>query len=83
MAPLHDALVALGATVEPGETWGHLPVTVAGPLRGADAVMMPGDVSSQYITALMLIGPLHPRRSAPLVVDAVGVGVVSRHHRGR
>jgi len=60
MAPLHDALVALGATVEPGQEWGHLPVTVAGPLRGADAVMMPGDVSSQYITALMLIGPYIP-----------------------
>lgn len=60
MAPLHDALVALGVTVEPGETWGHLPVTVSGPLRGADAVMMPGDVSSQYITALMLIGPYIP-----------------------
>jgi 3-phosphoshikimate 1-carboxyvinyltransferase len=60
MAPLHDALVALGATVEPGEEWGHLPVTVSGPLRGADAVMMPGDVSSQYITALMLIGPYVP-----------------------
>ncbi len=60
MAPLHDSLVALGATVEPGETWGHLPVTVSGPLRGADAVMMPGDVSSQYITALMLVGPYIP-----------------------
>jgi 3-phosphoshikimate 1-carboxyvinyltransferase len=60
MAPLHDALVALGVTVHAGEEWGHLPVTVAGPLRGADAVMMPGDVSSQYITALMLIGPYIP-----------------------
>jgi 3-phosphoshikimate 1-carboxyvinyltransferase len=60
MAPLHDALVALGVTIEAGESWGHLPVTVAGPLRGADAVMMPGDVSSQYITALMLIGPYIP-----------------------
>jgi 3-phosphoshikimate 1-carboxyvinyltransferase len=60
MAPLHDALVALGATVEATESWGHLPVTVSGPLRGADAVMMPGDVSSQYITALMLIGPYVP-----------------------
>ncbi len=60
MAPLHDALVAMGATVEAGASWGHLPVTVAGPLRGADAVMMPGDVSSQYITALMLIGPYVP-----------------------
>ena len=45
--------------------------------------MMPGDVSSQYITALMLIGAVHPRRTAPLVVHPVGVGVVPRHHRRR
>lgn len=57
MAPLHDALAALGVDLEPGETWGHLPVTVSGPARGADALVMPGDVSSQYVTALMLIGP--------------------------
>ncbi len=60
MEHLHDALVALGATVEAGEEWGHLPVTVEGPLRGADAVMMPGDVSSQYVTALMLVAPHVP-----------------------
>jgi 3-phosphoshikimate 1-carboxyvinyltransferase len=60
MAPLHDALVGLGASVTPGERAGHLPVTVAGPLRRADAVVMPGDVSSQYLTALMLIAPYIP-----------------------
>ena len=60
MGPLHDSLTALGASVTPGETAGHLPVTVAGPLRRADAVVMPGDVSSQYVTALMLIAPYIP-----------------------
>jgi 3-phosphoshikimate 1-carboxyvinyltransferase len=60
MGPLHDALGALGATVTAAETAGHLPVTVAGPLRRADAVVMPGDVSSQYVTALMLIAPYIP-----------------------
>ncbi len=58
MGPLHDSLHSLGAVLEPGETWGHLPVTVSGPVGGADALMMPGDVSSQYVTALMLIAPL-------------------------
>lgn len=58
MGPLHDSLHSLGAVVEPGETWGHLPVTVSGPLGGADALVMPGDVSSQYVTALMLIAPM-------------------------
>ncbi|NND75539.1 MAG: 3-phosphoshikimate 1-carboxyvinyltransferase [Ilumatobacter sp.] len=57
MGPLHDSLAALGATIEPAETWGHLPVTVSGPLRGADAVVMPGNVSSQFVSALMLIAP--------------------------
>jgi len=60
MGPLHDALVELGATVRPGEQRGHLPVTVAGPLRGGVAVDIRGDVSSQFLTALMLIGPHVP-----------------------
>ncbi len=58
MGPLHDSLHSLGARVEPGGEWGHLPVTVSGPLGGADAIVMPGDVSSQYVTALMLIAPM-------------------------
>jgi 3-phosphoshikimate 1-carboxyvinyltransferase len=57
MGPLHNSLMALGATLEPGEQPGHLPITVSGPLRGADAVVMPGNVSSQYVSALMLVAP--------------------------
>ena len=60
MAPLHDALVTLGASLQAGERWGHLPVTVSGPLRGASHIGVAGDVSSQFITALMLIGPYVP-----------------------
>ncbi len=60
MGPLHDSLAALGATVTPGEVAGHLPVTVSGPLRTADAIVMPGNVSSQYLSAMMLIGPYVP-----------------------
>ena len=67
MGPLHDSLHALGARVEPGEEWGHLPVTVSGPVGGADAIVMPGDVSSQYVTALMLI--------APLIRDGLSLGL--------
>jgi 3-phosphoshikimate 1-carboxyvinyltransferase len=73
MGPLHDALTALGAIVEPLGAPGHLPVRVrrATGLRSAD-VAMPGDVSSQFLTALMLIGPLLPgglvvRLTTPLV----------------
>jgi 3-phosphoshikimate 1-carboxyvinyltransferase len=57
MGPLHNSLMALGATLEPGERPGHLPVTVSGPMRGADAVVMPGNVSSQFVSALMLVAP--------------------------
>ncbi|MCU1360802.1 MAG: aroA [Ilumatobacteraceae bacterium] len=72
MTPLHDALAALGASVTPGEQWGHLPVTVAGPLGAWSTVEIRGDVSSQYISALMLIAPTLPdglriRLTTPLV----------------
>jgi 3-phosphoshikimate 1-carboxyvinyltransferase len=62
MAPLHDALVVLGADVTWGEGTGHLPVTIGRGTtnhgRNGAVVSMPGDVSSQYVTALMLIAPL-------------------------
>ena len=57
MAPLHDALASLGASLEPGDRWGYLPVTVSGPLRSSELLGVPGDISSQFLTALMLIGP--------------------------
>jgi 3-phosphoshikimate 1-carboxyvinyltransferase len=57
MGPLHDSLEALGARIEPAGAHGQLPITITGPLRGADAIVMPGNVSSQFVTALMLIAP--------------------------
>jgi 3-phosphoshikimate 1-carboxyvinyltransferase len=56
MGPLHDALVELGASVRPLEATGRLPAEVAGPATGGK-VAVSGDVSSQFVTALMLIGP--------------------------
>lgn len=79
MAPLHDALIAIGASVSCGEMWGHLPVTVTGRVGRSEGtqptqqtVRIRGDVSSQYITALMLIAPylpggLHIELTTPLV----------------
>ena len=58
MGPLHDALLALGADVRAGDGAGRLPVTVTGGLRRGGRIELPGDVSSQFLTALMLIGPL-------------------------
>jgi 3-phosphoshikimate 1-carboxyvinyltransferase len=65
MGPLHEALAAVGAGVDAADP-GHLPVTIEGlagrPSRPAATatVRVRGDVSSQYITALMLIGPYLP-----------------------
>ena len=54
--PLHDALRQLGVTVTTGAQVDGLPATISGPPTGA-AVTLAGDVSSQFVSALMLIGP--------------------------
>ncbi len=61
MAPLHDALSRLGVSVQSRDGVGHLPVTVQGPVDvTVDEVELRGDVSSQYLTALMLVAPYFP-----------------------
>ena len=58
MADLHEALSSMGASVMPLGQLGHLPVSVdAGDMRGG-RISIRGDVSSQFISALMLIGPM-------------------------
>ena len=59
MAPLLDALRGLGAVVEEEGNAGHLPVVVKGPLTGRSAEL-PGDASSQFLSGLLLAGPLLP-----------------------
>ena len=76
MADLHDALTALGAEVLPLGIPGHLPVSVeAGVLHGG-RLSVRGDVSSQFISALLLIGPM---LDDGLVIDVVGE-LVSRSY---
>jgi 3-phosphoshikimate 1-carboxyvinyltransferase len=58
MGDLHDALLQLGADVEWLGVRGHLPVAISrGSIRGG-VISIRGDVSSQFISALMLIAPL-------------------------
>lgn len=60
MGPLVTALRALGATVVDGHVAGHLPIVVeagGGGLRGG-TVAVPGDVSSQFLSGLLLSGPM-------------------------
>lgn len=76
MADLHQALMSLGADVVPLGVLGHLPVSVeAGALVGG-RLSVRGDISSQFISALMLIGPM---LSDGLIIDVVGE-LVSRSY---
>lgn len=50
-----DALRAMGVTIEELGDPGRLPARIVGPLRNHDAAL-PGDVSSQFITGLLLAG---------------------------
>jgi len=52
-----DALRALGVEVVDGAIPGHLPVTLAPGPRRADAVDVPGDASSQFLSGLLLAAP--------------------------
>jgi 3-phosphoshikimate 1-carboxyvinyltransferase len=62
MGPLHDALLAIGVEVRPLDRPGHLPVSLSAGRGAATAsvVRIRGDVSSQYISALMMIAPYLP-----------------------
>jgi 3-phosphoshikimate 1-carboxyvinyltransferase len=56
-AALVVALRELGATVEDLGEPGFLPVAVTGPLAGGK-VALPGHISSQYLSGLLMAGPL-------------------------
>ncbi len=60
MADLHNALKELGADITPLGEDGHLPVSVSRGRLVGGSVSIRGDVSSQFISALMLIGPVLP-----------------------
>lgn len=67
MQPLIEALGSVGVQVT--STGGHLPLVVhAGGLPGG-RIEISGDVSSQFLSALLLVSPC---ASAPLVVEVVG-----------
>ena len=54
---LVDALISLSAQIEYLEEEGYPPIKITGGLANGGKLVMPGDVSSQYITALLLIAP--------------------------
>ena len=76
MGDLHDALVELGAEVEWLGERGHLPVSISRGSMSGGTIAIRGDVSSQFISALMLIAPLLKNG---LTIDVVG-DLVSRSY---
>ena len=58
--PLLDAITAFGVRAESTRTTGQAPLVVGGPLAGG-TVAIPGDVSSQYISALLMAGAVTER----------------------
>lgn len=57
MRDLHDALRQLGANLEYLGEEDHLPVVVSAPTSTSGSIKLRGDVSSQFISALMLVAP--------------------------
>jgi 3-phosphoshikimate 1-carboxyvinyltransferase len=55
--PLLDALDQIGGRAESTRGNGQAPLVVGGPVTGG-SLAIPGDVSSQFITALLLAGPV-------------------------
>jgi 3-phosphoshikimate 1-carboxyvinyltransferase len=53
--PLLDAIEQLGGRAESTRANGQAPLVVSGPVEGG-TVSIPGDVSSQYVTALLMAG---------------------------
>jgi 3-phosphoshikimate 1-carboxyvinyltransferase len=56
VGPLGDAVTALGGKVVYQKRSGCPPVTIAGPVQGG-AVTMRGDVSSQFVSSLLIAAP--------------------------
>lgn len=76
MGDLHEALVSLGASIDPLGEPGRLPVSVSGGEITGGRVTVKADVSSQFVSALMLIAPC---LSGGLVIDLEGPQVSSSY----
>ncbi len=58
ISPLVDALRSLGADIEYTGCEGFPPLSIRGKRLHGGALSLPGNVSSQYVSALLMIGPL-------------------------
>jgi 3-phosphoshikimate 1-carboxyvinyltransferase len=60
MSPLFEAIRALGGEIRCFEREGSLPAAICGGTLRGGRVRIRGDVSSQFLSALMLVSPLVP-----------------------
>jgi 3-phosphoshikimate 1-carboxyvinyltransferase len=59
MGPLHQAVRDLGVQVRCVEQPDHLPVEISGPIApDVRSISLRGDISSQYLSAVMMIAPM-------------------------
>lgn len=72
MGPLVEALRGLGAEIEPKGRDGYLPLLVKGRRLRGGRVRVRGDVSSQFLSALLLASPLCEE---PVALDVEGPAV--------
>jgi 3-phosphoshikimate 1-carboxyvinyltransferase len=77
MGPVLDALLDLGVRIEDLGTPGHLPVAVHTDGVSGGEVQVAGDVSSQFLSGLLLAGPAAPEGlTIELTTDLVSVPYV-------
>lgn len=58
---LVDALRSLGAQIDYTENEGFPPLRITGCQLTGHTISLPGDISSQYISALLMVGPVLPQ----------------------
>jgi 3-phosphoshikimate 1-carboxyvinyltransferase len=77
-ADLLDALRSLGLSAEAREPGGLLPITVRGGPPVGGAVTVSGAQSSQYLSALLYLGPLLPRGLDIIVTGGLRSAALAR-----
>lgn len=78
LAPLVDALRSMGANIDYTGREGHPPVHIRGTRLTGGSVEIDAGVSSQFISALMMVSPL---MSAPLQIKFQGYAVSTSYLR--
>lgn len=68
---LVDALNSLGADIKYAEKYGYPPLVTSGKILTGKEIKLKGSISSQYITALLLIAPTLPQGLTIHITDSL------------